>query len=472
MSEDALSQQVQADLDLFAYPEKDWVGATAGPDGTPVHNVVIVGGGQAGLATAFGLARERISGVVVLDENPEGLEGPWITYARMITLRTLKYLTGPDLGVPSLTFRRWFEARYGPDAWAPLVRIDKADWMRYLTWFRQTLNLPVRNNVRLSLIEPAGHLWALTVTAPTGPETILTRQVVLATGLDGGGGRRIPDFVSGLAKDVWAHTADAIDFTALAGRRVAVVGGGASAFDNAATALEHGAARVDMFIRRRAIPQINPYRALESSGFWRNFPDLDDDMRWRFIHRLMSFPMPAPVDTVQRVTRHGNAVVHYGAPVLDAAPGTRLRIPSGWHDTDFLIVGTGFTVDLRLRPEFSRVLPDIALWSDRYLPGIDRQSAEMGRHPYLGPGFELTGLPLAGLPLGPGRIRMFNGGAMVSAGPTATGLNGMPFGLPRLIGHISRDFLRDQAGSLLNRFEDYDEPDAWEAVGNERGRKP
>ena len=227
-----------------------------------------------------------------------------------------------------------------------------------------------------------------------------------------------------------------------------------------------------MFIRRRAIPQINPYRALESSGFWRNFPDLDDDMRWRFSHRLMSFPMPAPVDTVRRVTRHGNAVVHYGAPVLDAAPGTRLRIPSGWHDTDFLIVGTGFTVDLRLRPEFSRVLPDIALWSDRYLPGIDRQSAEMGRHPYLGPGFELTGLPLTGLPLGPGRIRMFNGGAMVSAGPTATGLNGMPFGLPRLIGHISRDFLRDQAGSLLNRFEDYDEPDAWEAVGNERGRKP
>ena len=59
---------------------------------------------------------------------------------------------------------------------------------------------------------------------------------------------------------------------------------------------------------------------------------------------------------------------------------------------------------------------------------------------------------------------MFNGGSMVSTGPISTGLNGMPFGLPRLIKHISCDFLRDQAGALLEEFETYDEPDAWEAV--------
>jgi len=38
-----------------------------------------------------------VSNVVVLDENPEGLEGPWVTYARMVTLRTNKALTG-DIG--------------------------------------------------------------------------------------------------------------------------------------------------------------------------------------------------------------------------------------------------------------------------------------------------------------------------------------------------------------------------------------
>lgn len=36
--------------------------------------------------------------VVVLDENPEGLEGPWVTYARMVTLRTNKALTGEGGG--------------------------------------------------------------------------------------------------------------------------------------------------------------------------------------------------------------------------------------------------------------------------------------------------------------------------------------------------------------------------------------
>jgi cation diffusion facilitator CzcD-associated flavoprotein CzcO len=462
MTEAALSRQVEAELALFTYPVQDWVRPMRGPNGAPVHNVVIVGGGQAGLAIAFGLRQERISGVVVLDENPDGLEGPWITYARMITLRTLKFLTGPDLGVPSLTFRRWHAARYGEDAWDRLVRIDKVDWMRYLVWFRETLNIPVRNNVRVARIEPAGSLWALHL--ENGNEVLLTREVVLATGLEGAGTRRVPEFVrDGLSRDAWAHSADRIDFAALRGRRVAVMGGGASAYDNAATALEHGAARVDMFIRRDTIPMVNPFRALESSGFWRNFPDLDDATRWRFMHRLLSFPMPPPQDSVDRVMRHANASLHYATPILDASPGIRLHTPTGSFDTDFLILGTGFGVDLRERPELSAIVDHVATWSDRYPAPADRANAEMGCHPYVGPGFELLE-KTPGIMPGLRRIRMFNGGSMVSTGPISTGLNGMPFGLPRLIKHISCEFLRDQAGALLEEFETYDEPDAWEAV--------
>jgi cation diffusion facilitator CzcD-associated flavoprotein CzcO len=464
MTEAALSRQVEAELELFTYPVQDWVRPVRGPDGNPVHNVVIVGGGQAGLAVAFGLRQERISGVVVLDENPDGQEGPWITYARMITLRTLKFLTGPDLGMPSLTFRRWHAARYGADAWDSLVRIDKADWMRYLLWFRHTLNLPVRNNVRVVSIKPSGLLWALHLATPSGPEVVLTREVVLATGLEGAGARRVPDFVRFvLPSEVWAHTADRVDFARLRGRRVAVIGGGSSAYDNAATALEHGAARVDMFIRRATIPMANPFRALESSGFWRNFADLDDVVRWRFMHRLFSLPMPPPQDSVDRVMRHPNVSVHYATPVLDAAPGIRLRTPSGWFETDFLILGTGFGADLSDRPEFTGLVDQIATWSDRYAAPPDRKNVAMGRYPYVGPGFELMEKAPGMMP-GLRRIRMFNHGAMVSAGPVATGLNGMPFGLARLIKHMSCDFLRDQAGALLEEFETYDEPDAWEAV--------
>ena len=131
-----------------------------GPNGEVVHNVVIVGGGQAGLAIAFGLARERISGVVVLDENPAGLEGPWVTYARMITLRTLNSWTAPSLGFPSLTFRRWHGERYGAAAWDDLVRIDKVDWMRYLVWFRETLRTRCATTRGSSGSNQPGH-WAV-----------------------------------------------------------------------------------------------------------------------------------------------------------------------------------------------------------------------------------------------------------------------------------------------------------------------
>jgi cation diffusion facilitator CzcD-associated flavoprotein CzcO len=293
---------------------------------------------------------------------------------------------------------------------------------------------------------------------------MLTREIVLATGLEGAGARRVPDFVRhALPQDVWAHTADHVDFAALRGRRVAVIGGGSSAYDNAATALEHGAARVDMFIRRAAIPMANPFRAVESSGFWRNFTDLDDATRWRFMHRLFSLPMPPPQDSVDRVMRHANVAVHYTTPVTDVAPGIRLGTPSGWFETDCLILGTGFGADLSDRPELTALVDHIATWSDRYTAPVDRTHGGMGRYPYVGSGFELTEKTPGTMP-GLRRIRMFNHGAMVSSGPVATGLNGMPFGVPRLITHMSRDFLRDQAGALLEEFETYDEPDAWEAV--------
>src|SRR5262249_36968422 len=160
-----------------------------------------------------------------------------------------------------------------------------------------------------------------------------------------------------------------------------------SAYDNAATALEHGAVRVDMFIRRATVPMINPYRAIESTGFWRNFPDLDDATRWRFMYRLFSLPMPPPQDSVDRVTPHPHVTLSWATQVLDAMPCPRLRTKSGWFDVDFVILGTGFGIDLADRPELAAIVDRIATWSDRFTPPPDRTDAEMGRHPYVGSGF-------------------------------------------------------------------------------------
>jgi cation diffusion facilitator CzcD-associated flavoprotein CzcO len=462
-----LSRRVHEELGLFEYPTKDWVIPVRGPHDATVHNVVIVGGGQTGLGIAFGLQRARISGVTVIDASPKGLEGPWITFARMVTLRTLKFLTGPDLGLPSLTYRAWHEARYGKPSWEALVRIQKEDWMRYLVWFRDTLRLPVRNGVRLERIEPVGELLRLHLATPSGPEQALTRKLVMATGIEGAGQRRVPEFVRNkLPGETWAHTSDPIDFAGLSGKRVAVIGGGASAFDNAATALEQGAARVDMFIRRADLPVVNSYRALESHGFWRYFGDMDDANRWRCMRHLLSLPMPPPQDTLERTLRHGNVAVHYASPVLDAdtAPdGIRLRTPQGWHAADFLVLGTGFGVDLHTRPEFAALAEHAATWGDRYVAPPQYADPVAARYPYVGPHFELLEKQPGELPA-LRNVHLFNAGSLVSMGPVAGGLNGMPFGIARLLEGIARDLMREQIDALYSEFASYDEPDAWEAV--------
>ena len=50
-------------------------------NGALLFDVLIIGAGQGGIATAFLLQREHVGGVLVVDENPIGQEGPWRTFA-------------------------------------------------------------------------------------------------------------------------------------------------------------------------------------------------------------------------------------------------------------------------------------------------------------------------------------------------------------------------------------------------------
>ena len=60
---------------------------------------------------------------------------------------------------------------------------------------------------------------------------------------------------------------------------------GASAADNAAMALESGAASVRMFVRREHMQRVQPYRWLTFAGFLRHYADLDD--AWAAIQRAV-----------------------------------------------------------------------------------------------------------------------------------------------------------------------------------------
>ncbi|MBN9268399.1 MAG: FAD-dependent oxidoreductase, partial [Hyphomicrobium sp.] len=118
-----LARRARHDLEMLNYPPSDWVPEVAGPDGKPMLDALIVGGGMCGQTAAFALRREGVRKIRVIDRCARGDEGPWGTYARMEILRSPKHLTGPDLGVPSLTFRAWYEAQHGEDGWAQLYKV-------------------------------------------------------------------------------------------------------------------------------------------------------------------------------------------------------------------------------------------------------------------------------------------------------------------------------------------------------------
>ena len=244
-----LAAQTQRALRWAGRDPADWVKPRPGVD----HNVVIVGGGQSGLAIAYGLKRKGVGRVDVIDQAAPGQAGIWRTIARMHQLRTPKTLAGPEGGNAALSFRAWYETLNGPSAFDALDRIPRLAWADYLTWFEQTTDTKVRYRTRLIEIEPQGDVLRLHLEVEGAPRVETTRKLVLANGYAGAGGPSVPDFMRALPAGVWTHSTGQIPTDRLAGKIVGVVGAGSNAFDAAGVALEAGAAEVHMFNRRSYI---------------------------------------------------------------------------------------------------------------------------------------------------------------------------------------------------------------------------
>ena len=143
---DSLEARLRHDLDILQFPPENWVPARHADSGARVSDVVVVGAGMCGLTAAFALLRAGVTNTRILDASPAGCEGPWLTFARMETLRSPKGLVGPALGLPSLAFRSWYEAQWGRQSWLRLGKIPRPMWMDYLVWYRRVLDLPVEND--------------------------------------------------------------------------------------------------------------------------------------------------------------------------------------------------------------------------------------------------------------------------------------------------------------------------------------
>jgi len=434
----------RAALRLLGPAPENWVPNRPAID----HNVLIVGGGQTGVAIAFALRRAGIGNVTVIDAAPdEASARVWLDTARMQKLRTPKGLVGPELGVSALGFQAWFEARHGAAAYAAIDRIPRTLWAEYLGWYRRFLDIPVRYATRLDRIAPVSGHFRLHLRIAGRALIETARKVILANGVGGSGGPHVPALLGGsLPKASYSHTSERIDFGALRGKSVAVIGGAASAFDAAAVALETGAATVDLFVRRPAIASLPVIRARGYPGAYDNYPHLPDAIRWQQALRCRQAGSTPPPDAITRVTPFANFRLHL------AAPWTSTRFENGkvlaesagrFFAFDYVIAGTGYAVDLASCQELQDFADRILLWRDRYTPPEGEQNNDLGAHPYLDHGHAFIEKQPGAAPFLKD-IHVFNPGGFVSFGLPIGDVPCMRRDIPAVVARVSRDlFLAD-----------------------------
>jgi len=456
----ALEARLADELAFLQLPAPRWTPRLE-HDGHAVLDVAIVGAGMTGLAVTAALVHRGLD-AVAYDEAPEGWEGPWATTARMETLRSPKQLAGPALGIPSLTFRAWFEAQFGREAWDALDKIPRLQWMDYLRWYRKALMLPVKNGHRITdLLPRADGLVELAIEADGRTTRTFARHVVIATGRAGLGGPSLPSFAEKLPRARWAHSSDDNDYASLRGLRVGVVGGGASAMDSAATALECGAAQVHVLVRRPDLPRINKGKGAGNPGFVAGFARLPDDWKWRIRHYINVQQVPPPRNSTQRVARFENGHFHLGVAVQDAHErdgALQVRTSAGTIELDFLIFATGFKVDWKQRPMLRHIAPCIRVWKDRYVPRAGEEDAELAESPDLGSAFEFQ--PRAGMHCpGLDRVHVLTYPATLSLGVITGDIPAISEGALQLADMLAGLLYAEDIETHYARMQSYAEPE-------------
>lgn len=457
----ALESRLRQDLTWLDLPANPWVKPVFS-EGAPVLDVAVIGGGMAGLALAAELKHAGVA-AVVFDQAPAGFEGPWATTARMETLRSPKQLTGPALGLPALTFRAWYEAQFGSEGWAALDKIPRLQWAEYLRWYRKVLALDVRNEHRVSHVAPrADGLVELDVETAGHTLHLRARHVVLATGRDGLGGPWVPDFAHTLPRTLWAHSADGLQPAWFEGKRVAVVGGGASAMDSAATALEAGASKVDLLIRRAELPRINKGKGAGNPGMTYGYWRLPDAWKWRIRNYLNTQQVPPPRGSTLRVSGSGRARFLLNSPVTSVAQnpagGVWLNTPTARIEADFVVFATGFRTHFQQRPEFAPFASHVRVWRDRFQAPAEENDAELAELPDLGTCFEFQEKTPGACP-GLDHIHCFSYPAALSFGAVSGDIPAISEGAKRLAQALIGQLFVEDVELHFEAMRNYAEPE-------------
>ncbi len=184
---------------------------------------------------------------------------------------------------------------------------------------------------------------------------LVADRVVAATGI--AQFQRLPPWSAAIPEALCRHTCDVVDFDSVRGARLLIVGGRQSAYEWAALAADHGAARIDV-VHRHATPRfervswafVDDYveETLRTRGWWRHLkPEQQQAIARRFweVGRLTLEPWLPPRLPADRVHSWPERTV---AEVTAAsADELTVRLSSGESLTaDQVVFATGYAPDL------------------------------------------------------------------------------------------------------------------------------
>jgi putative flavoprotein involved in K+ transport len=314
-------------------------------DGVESYEIVVVGAGAAGLATAKLLHDEGLS-PLVLEAGPEP-GAAWRERYDRLRLHTPRLLSGlPGLRIPR---------RYG--RW--VARDDLIEYFRDYTAFH---DLDVRLNCRVDRLEPS---WTL----HTSDGPIHTDHVVVATGYNGT--PFVPDWPGRESfRGELIHSTDYRNPQPYAGKDVLVVGAGNSGAEIAHDVIDGGAARSRLSVRtppqivRRATLGI-PAQLL-GMAIRKLPPDwVDPFTMWQrkiAIPDLSGQGLPRPPHGVRTsfITTGTTPILDVG--IVDAVKRGRVEVVAAVE---------GFDAEEVLLADGSRIAPDVVIAATGFRAGLD-----------------------------------------------------------------------------------------------------
>ena len=331
-------------------------------------DVAVIGAGPYGLSATVHLRRAGVG--AQLFGYPMSF---WHQMPKGMKLRSNMSATNLVEPVGPLSLRSYLDELGDHQDWpVPLRRfIDYGHWV-------QRNGVPDLDQRGVAHVERSGFGFRLEL---DDGETVTARRVVVAAGIE-----RFKYLPPGYSySERMSHTGDHSELGDFAGRRVAVVGGGQSAFECATLMHERGASQVDVIVRAEDVVWLRSYSPKTLMGPVGPIAYAPTDVGPLWYSRLVAAPTLfrlLPRSTQQKIAyrsirpacsyfvkvRVDEIKVNLGVEVKDVqeTPGElRLTLSDGsTREIDHLMFGTGYRVDVTRYP----FLPD------RILRGIRRQN--------------------------------------------------------------------------------------------------